>query len=96
MTEAIFAERMRAPADGSFDIYHPDNVAPLVVWLASEASTGVTGLCFEMLGGKLSIADGWRHGAEHDKGARYEAGEFTALVAALRDSAPVPEPVYGM
>ena len=96
MTEAVFAERMRAPADGSFDIYHPDNVAPLVVWLASEASAGVTGLCFEIFGGRLSIAAGWRRGAEHDKGARYEAGDFTGLVAALRDSAPVPEPVYGM
>lgn len=95
MTEPVFGERMRAPADGGFDVYHPDNVAPLVVWLASAASAGVTGLCFEIFGGRLSIADGWRHGREHDKGARYEAEELGAVVAALRGSAPAPEPVYG-
>ena len=95
MTETVFGERMRVPADGSFDVYDPDNVAPLVVWLASEASAGVTGLCFGIFGGKLSIADGWRPGAEHDKGARYEPQELGPLIAALRESAPAPEPVYG-
>lgn len=95
MTAPVFGERMRAPQDGSFDVYDPDNVAPLVVWLASEASAGVTGLCFEIYGGKLSIADGWRGGAAHDKGARYDPGELGALIGALRDAAPAPEPVYG-
>lgn len=95
MTEPFFGERMRVPEDGGFDVYHPDNVAPLVVWLASAASAGVTGLCFEICGGRLSIADGWRRGAEHDKGARFEPAELGALIAALREGAAPPEPVYG-
>lgn len=95
MTEAVFAEMMKIPEDGGFDRYHPDNVAPLVVWLASEASAGVTGRCFEIFGGKLSIADGWRKGREHDKGARYEAQELGELIRKLMDDCAAPEPVYG-
>ena len=95
MTEAVFAEMMKIPEDGGFDRYHPDNVAPLVVWLASEASAGVTGRCFEIFGGKLSIADGWRKGREHDKGARYEAQELGELIRQLMDDCAAPEPVYG-
>lgn len=95
MTEAVFAEMMKIPEDGGFDRYHPDNVAPLVVWLASEASAGVTGRCFEIFGGKLSIADGWRKGREHDKGARYEAQELGELIRQLVDDCAAPEPVYG-
>lgn len=95
MTEAVFAEMMKIPEDGGFDRYHPDNVAPLVVWLASEASAGVTGRCFEIFGGKLSIADGWRSGPAYDKGARFAAEEIGERIAALLEGAPPPEPVYG-
>lgn len=95
MTEAVFAEMMRPPEDGSFDRYHPDNVAPLVVWLASEASAGVTGRCFGIFGGEVSIADGWRQGPARDKGARWEPAEVGKAVAALLKEAEPPEPVYG-
>ena len=95
MTEVVFADMMKVPEDGGFDRYHPDNVAPLVVWLASEASGGVTGRCFEIFGGKLSIADGWRSGPEQDKGARWKAEELGEAVAQLIDASAPPEAVYG-
>jgi hypothetical protein len=38
-----------------------------VTWLASEASQQVNGRLFEVEGGKLSIADGWRRGPEFDR-----------------------------
>ena len=95
MTEVVFADMMKVPTDGSFDRYHPDNVAPLVVWLASEASGGVTGRCFEIFGGKLSIADGWRSSRIYDKGARFAAEEIGERIAELIEAAPPPEPVYG-
>ena len=95
MTEAVFAERMKPPRDGGFDRYHPDNAAPLVVWLASEASGHVTGKCFEIFGGKLSVADGWRNGPQVDKAARWEAGELTAVVNRLLDESAPAQPVYG-
>ena len=95
MTEDVFAEMMRVPEDGSFDVFHPDNAAPLVVWLASDASAEVTGRCFEIFGGKLSIADGWRTGPELDKGARWEPDELTNAVNQLVSEAKPPQPVYG-
>lgn len=95
MTEDVFAEMMKTPEDGSFDVFHPDNAAPLVVWLASEASAEVTGRCFEIFGGKLSIADGWRTGPELDKGARWEPDELTNAVNQLVSKAKPPQPVYG-
>lgn len=95
MTEAVFADMMKVPTDGGFDRYHPDNVAPLVVWLASEASGGLTGRCFEIFGGKLSVVDGWRSGPERNKGARWEAEELGDVIAQLIDAAAPPEEVYG-
>ena len=95
MTEDVFADMMAKPEDGSFDAYDPANVAPLVAWLASEQSAHVNGKCFEIFGGKLSVADGWRTGPEEDKGARYDASTIGETVGKLLGEATPPQPVYG-
>jgi len=95
MTEAVFADSMAAPTDGSFDEMAPENVAPLVVWLASPESRHVTGRVFEVEGGKLSVADGWQHGPSVDKGARWDPAEIGPVVDKLLAEAPAPAPVYG-
>ncbi|WP_444436355.1 SDR family oxidoreductase [Pseudomonas sp. A6] len=94
MTEQVFAEVMKKPEAG-FDHFAPENVAPLVAWLVSEASQHVTGRLFEVEGGKLSIADGWRRGPERDKGARWLPEEIGEAVDALIDRATPPQKVYG-
>jgi len=94
MTEQAFADMMAAPEDG-FDAMAPENVSPLVVWLGSPESKDVTGRVFEVVGGKITVADGWRHGASVDKGARWEPAELGAVVADLLAKATPPEPVYG-
>ena len=94
MTEAVFADMMKKPEAG-FDHYSPDNVAPLVVWLCSPLSGGVTGKVFEVEGGKLSIAQGWRTGAVIDKKARWSPAELTDVVGRLVAEAPKPQKVYG-
>jgi NAD(P)-dependent dehydrogenase (short-subunit alcohol dehydrogenase family) len=94
MTESVFGDRMAAPADG-FDANAPENVSPLVVWLASTDARDVTGRVFEVEGGLLSVADGWQHGPAVDKGARWEPGEVGAAVRDLLARAPAPAPVYG-
>jgi hypothetical protein len=95
MTETVFADMMRAPEDG-FDFWAPDNVAPLVVWLGSAASGHVTGQVFEAVGGKISIADGWRLGPEVDKGGRWLPEEVGAALDGLLRRAVPAQPVYGM
>jgi NAD(P)-dependent dehydrogenase (short-subunit alcohol dehydrogenase family) len=94
MTETVFAEMMARPKEG-FDAMAPENIAPLVVWLASADSHGVTGRVFEIAGGKISIADGWREGPSVDRGARWNAAEVGAAVRDLVARATPPEPVYG-
>lgn len=95
MTEEVFAQTMAAPGEGDFDAMAPENVSPLVVWLGSVDSAVVTGRVFEVEAGKISIADGWQHGPEFDKGARYEPAEVGAVVRDLLAEAPKPAPVYG-
>lgn len=96
MTEQVFAATMAAPDDpGAFDEMAADNVAPLVAWLGSPDSAGVTGRVFEVEAGKVSVADGWRHGRVIDKGARWEPIEVGQAVLELLAEAPAPTPVYG-
>ena len=95
MTEAVFADTMAQPEGEAFDAMAPENVAPLVVWLGSVESNGITGRVFEVEGGILSVADGWQHGTTVDKGARWDPAELGPIVRGLLDSAPAPAPVYG-
>jgi NAD(P)-dependent dehydrogenase (short-subunit alcohol dehydrogenase family) len=95
MTEAVFAETMAAPTDNGFDVMAPENVAPLVVWLGSAESAGVTGRVFEVEGGVISVADGWQHGPREDNGARWDPAEIGPVVRRLLAEAPAPAPVYG-
>ncbi len=94
MTEEVFADMMKKPEDG-FDYFDPANVAPLVVWLGSEDSKTVTGRIFEVEGGKLSIADGWRSTKGIDKGARWEPAEVGGAVDRLLAEEVPPQKVYG-
>jgi len=95
MTEAVFADTMAAPGADAFDAMAPENVAPLVVWLGSTDSAGVTGRVFEVEGGIISVADGWQHGPREDKGARWAPEEIGPVVRRLLAEAPDPAPVYG-
>ncbi|MEV0384184.1 SDR family oxidoreductase [Nonomuraea sp. NPDC050643] len=94
MTEEVFAATMARPESG-FDPMDPANVAPLVVWLGSEESAHVTGRVFEVEGGAISVATGWRHGPKVDRGARWDPAEVGEAVKTLLAAAPSPEPVYG-
>ncbi|MFC6009999.1 SDR family oxidoreductase [Nocardia lasii] len=94
MTETVFAATMVAP-DSGFDAMDPANISPLVVWLGSAESAGVTGAMFEVEGGKIALAQGWRHGLPVDRGARWDAAELGPVVKELLDNATPPEPIYG-
>jgi len=94
MTEDLFPEAMRRPEHG-FDVMAPENVSPVVVWLASAESKGVTGRVFEVMGGRLGVAEGWRHGPllEHD--GAFEPGEVGAAVEQLLAQAAEPTGLLG-
>ncbi|MBP2324242.1 NAD(P)-dependent dehydrogenase (short-subunit alcohol dehydrogenase family) [Kibdelosporangium banguiense] len=94
MTEQTFATTMAAPAEG-FDAMAPENVSPLVVWLGSAESRDVTGRMFEVDGGRICVADGWRPGPTMTKSARWSPSELTPVIKDLLAEAPSPVPVYG-
>ncbi|MFI6032567.1 SDR family oxidoreductase [Streptomyces sp. NPDC051315] len=94
MTEHTFAETMAAPATG-FDPMAPDNVSPLVVWLGSPASTGVTGRVFEAEGGRITVMEGWRPGPTADEAARRTPAQAGETARRLLAEAEPPAPVHG-
>jgi NAD(P)-dependent dehydrogenase (short-subunit alcohol dehydrogenase family) len=70
------------PAD-AFDDTAAGNVAPLVVWLGSPESREVTGRVFAVMGGRVSVLDGWAEGPVADKGARWDPAELSEIIPDL-------------
>jgi NAD(P)-dependent dehydrogenase (short-subunit alcohol dehydrogenase family) len=93
MTEGVFAG-MAKPAAG-FDAMDPENVAPLVVWLGSPEARGVTGRVFNVEGGVIGVAEGWRDGPSVDKGGRWDPADVGPVVRDVLARAVPPQPVYG-
>jgi hypothetical protein len=80
------------PTEGP-DLRGPENVAPLVVWLASAEAKGVTGQVFEVGGGHIAVAEGYRHGPGVDSATTWVASELGPLVTKIVSEAyqvPVP------
>ncbi len=94
MTEDVFADMMKKPESG-FDAMAPENVSPQVVRLGRAESRYVTGQDFEIAGGELSVADGWRTGPRFDKGAQCAPDEFGSAVLDLLKKAVPYQKVYG-
>ncbi|WP_459617338.1 SDR family NAD(P)-dependent oxidoreductase [Bordetella sp. 2513F-2] len=57
-------EGLRERSEAEIEARHPRWIAPVVVWLASERSGGVTGRVFEAGGGFLAALEGWHRGPE--------------------------------
>jgi NAD(P)-dependent dehydrogenase (short-subunit alcohol dehydrogenase family) len=94
MTETVFAESMARPV-GGFDEMSPDNVAPLVAWLASSGSSEVTGRVFEASGGTVTIINGFTRGPARHAGRRWLPEELGPVITDLVAESPAPLPVYG-
>jgi NAD(P)-dependent dehydrogenase (short-subunit alcohol dehydrogenase family) len=55
-----FGDDAMAPTPGAFDSFAPENVAPLVAFLAAPEAEGITGRCFVVSGGVIELLEGWR------------------------------------
>ncbi len=84
MTENLQAARgVEPPRPDEFDARSPDNVAPLVAWLASPEAAGITGRVFNVAGGRISVAEGWHAGPLADKGDRWDPAELGPVITDL-------------
>lgn len=70
------------PVDG-FDYLAPGNIAPVVVWLGSVQSAGITGRVFGVRGGRVVVANGWEAGEACDAGRRWELAELNQVIPDL-------------
>ncbi len=85
MTEEVpgIGELVAAPTEpDAFDVYHPGNVSPLVVWLLKPANP-VTGKVFYSKGGEIRQFLGWHYGEVIEKGARWQVAELDERMAGL-------------
>ena len=69
-----------APADEEWSERSPDNIAPVVDWLASAESAGITGQVFLVAGGRIAIAKAGARGPGVDRGARWDPAELGAVI----------------
>jgi len=81
---------LQAEDPDAFNMYDPGNVAPIVVWLATDAARGVTGRVIESRGSIVRVLEGWTRGPEADKGSRWELAELDTVLPDLIDRSAPP------
>jgi NAD(P)-dependent dehydrogenase (short-subunit alcohol dehydrogenase family) len=74
---------LAARTPDGFQPLAPENISPLVVWLGSTESSGITGRVFSVAGGVISVNEGWANGPTVDKGSRWEPAELGAVIPDL-------------
>ena len=92
MTENLRPGADRVPEEG-FDARSPENIAPLVVWLGSAASSGITGQVFEVMGGRICVNQGWTRGPSIDQETRWDPAELGPVIEDLVSRCSDPEPL---
>jgi len=83
MTEAAFGEI--PPPDDGFDAMDPANIAPVVVALCADEAQHITGQCFFVYGGTVSVLRPWDAGDLLERDGRWDADD---LLAQLKERFP--------
>ena len=76
MTEKTFGA-LSLP-EGQFDALAPENIAPMVAYLASDQAAHITGQVFGVQGGLIQLYQGWTPVAEITKDARFTPAEIAS------------------
>jgi len=74
-----------------FDVLDPENIAPLVVYLASDDAKDITGQVFRIVGGTVWLLRSWRSFNKITKPGRWTAEELGPKVKELLSKAPERE-----
>jgi NAD(P)-dependent dehydrogenase (short-subunit alcohol dehydrogenase family) len=83
MTEKTFGDL--AVPEGAFDSLAPENVAPMVAYLCSDAAAGagITGQTFYVQGGLVQLYQGWTPVGEVQKDGRWTPSELAGRMDEL-------------
>ena len=76
-------DRRPSPAADAVRRPAPSNIAPLVVWLGSPESRGITGRVFNVGGGHISVAEGWVEGPAPTRSGRWDPAELGEIIPDL-------------
>jgi len=87
----------REPKAGEFDVFGPQNIAPLVAWLASDDAKDVHGEAFRVGGGTVWLMAGWHTVGKVSQRATWEPaalgeklkGELGKGITAKEDMAAI-------
>ena len=72
------------PDEAGYHPMDPANISPLVVWLGSPLSAGVTGRIFTVTGNEIGVAEPWIKGPTATKqGGRWNPADLTEVVPGL-------------
>jgi NAD(P)-dependent dehydrogenase (short-subunit alcohol dehydrogenase family) len=84
ITQSFGEGMMAAPEDpGAFDLFAPENVAPLVTFLASDLASHISGQVFVVHGGLVTLMQGWKALGDIDRGERWTVQELADRVDEL-------------
>jgi NAD(P)-dependent dehydrogenase (short-subunit alcohol dehydrogenase family) len=94
MTETMLGDYGAPPAEG-FDEWDPDNIGPVVTWLAGPDAAGITGQVFVVFGGRVHLMQGWDMVGEVEIDRRWTAAELAARAGDLFGERRRGVPHYG-
>lgn len=97
MTETLFGG-LSAPEEG-FDSFGPQNIAPIVAYLATDDASGITGQVFGVQGGSIALLQGWTPVGVIQQDKTWEPAEIVDAIEQLvpgRRLAPDPMAVRMM
>jgi hypothetical protein len=83
----------KPPEDGSFDTFAPENLSPLVAYLASDAAQDITGRVFTVFGSKVQVFIPWTPGNTIDIGRRWTVKDLDERIRELGDLSMPPFPM---
>lgn len=86
MTEGTFGG-IPKPEDG-FDAWDPDNIAPWVVYLCTEAAAHISGQCFVVTGGEVHLVEQHHTASSINKAARWTVEELVEKSSELFGDRP--------
>jgi NAD(P)-dependent dehydrogenase (short-subunit alcohol dehydrogenase family) len=91
MTEALLG--LSSDTEG-FDEWHPDNIAPVVAWLATDAAAHVTGQVLFVFGGQVDVLREWTSVGKLERDDRWTVADLEARAGDLfRDRDPGVPPI---
>jgi len=75
-----FAESVKKSDDNEFDLFHPKNFTPMVIYLASDKAKRITGEILRIVGDKVWVYRGWHTVNRIDNNKK----AFTPEILAMR------------